>query len=119
MKIRNLVITSVVCALVLAVSGCGAKNNALAEIAQDFGGTLQDKLGASADDIHSEDALRKAASIMMRMRPESISKRSTIYLHRLSETVSMVIASMLLMITAATSLLTVRFPAAIYSATDT
>ena len=56
MKIRNLVITSVVCALVLAVSGCGAKNNAMAEIAQDFGGTLQDKLGASADDIHSEDA---------------------------------------------------------------
>lgn len=56
MKIRNLVITATVCALVLAVSGCDAKSDAMAEIAQDFGGTLQDKLGASADDILSEDA---------------------------------------------------------------
>lgn len=53
---RNLVITTAVCVLALAVSGCAAKTNAMAELAQDFGGTLQDKLGASADDIRATDA---------------------------------------------------------------
>ena len=56
MKIRNIVITTAVCALALAVSGCGAKTNGMADLAQDFGGTLQDKLGASADEIRTSDA---------------------------------------------------------------
>ena len=56
MKIRKFVVTAAVCACVMAVSGCGAKPDAMAQLAQDFGGTLQDKLGASADEINATDA---------------------------------------------------------------